>query len=197
MLHCCISLNIKNLTMKRFLLTLLLIAPAAVFGQFKIDPDTKSMYNTRPAYKIDTVLNSNLEKKNLYSNALSFIAAAFPDSRNVVQVKDLELGEIMFNGNISKNYVETENKVTNRPRTLSSTLHFKCKIYLKDKKYKIVLYGLEAANSIFPDYTYTLDVPFLSGSTKESQFNLVGRELAISFIDSLVIALNKKPDSDF
>lgn len=181
------------------LLIFAIIISSTVFAQsFKVDPETQSMYANRPAYMIDTVVTSSLSKKQLYSNGISFIAATFPDSRDVIQVKDLELGEILFNGIISKKYLDTVDIKTKLiTRELTGNLHFKCKLYLKDGKYKIILYGLETSKSNFPEIQYTLDVPKYSGSKKEDKYNIVGRELSISFINDLSIALNKKPDNDF
>ncbi|WP_231492202.1 DUF4468 domain-containing protein [Pedobacter sp. Leaf170] len=160
---------------------------------FKVDNDTPSEYkDNRPAFLIDSVGTSTLTKKQLYSNSINYITTAFKDSRDVIELKDLELGEVLFNGKISKQYKDETG------RLLDAILNFKCKIYLKEGKYKIVLHGLEFAKSTFPSYSYQINVPYIFDTKeKEDPANKAGRELAYNLIKNISAALTKKPGNEF
>ena len=160
---------------------------------FKIDNDTPSEYKDgRPAFLIDSVGATFLSKKELFSNSVNYVSTVFRDSRNVIEMKDLELGEVLFTGTIDKPFKEPDGRI------LAGILNFKCKIYLKDGKYKVVLYGLEWAKSTFPTYSYQINIPYIFDiREKEEPANKAARELAYNLIKDISAAITKKPANDF
>lgn len=165
--------------MKKIILTLLSILPLISVAQsFKPDENTVSSSKDYPAYLIDTVVASSYTKQQLYSNALHYVTSTFSDSRNVIELKDTELGEIAL-----KAFFQKER----------TTLYFKCKIYVKDKKFKIVLSALET-NHVFeaPEIKSTL----VANYTK-SKPNSAALALAVDVIKDIAYQLNKKPENEF
>lgn len=184
--------------MKKLILILYMSLPLIGYGQvFKPDLDMKSSYKNEPAYMLDTVADSKLTKQQLYSNALNYVSKSFSDSRAVIEMKDADLGEISFKGLVPAPYVDTlrtekRKKVIENVITDEIDLHFKCKIYVKDQKYKVVLSSLEAPmNSLFADIPMTLSME------NDRPANEAAKEAAMNLILSISEFLNRTPENEF
>lgn len=178
----------------------LLIAFAPIMGKaqtFKPDSNTKKIEQRLPYYLIDTVVQSALTKTQLYSNCLGYIANSFNDSRAVIELKDSDIGEIIFSGNtyriVTENLSKKKNKVENVD--FKMRLFFKCKLFLKDNKFKVIIFSLE-----YP-FTELLDtgvnLPVQPSSPDEKDNNKIARELAFDLIKDISGKINKKPENDF
>ncbi|QNK63962.1 DUF4468 domain-containing protein [Pedobacter sp. PAMC26386] len=164
------------------LVILLIFAPFLGFAQtFKSDDSIKSSYTDQPAHLLDTVVVSTLTKPQLYSNALNYLTTSFKDSRSVVEMKDLELGEIAFSGTIVE---ETVN------------LYFKCKVYAKDKKFKVVLSSLQYGKPI-AGLELSNDQLRTANKTFDPVLNKTARQMAINLITDIAERVNRKPENDF
>lgn len=174
-----------------------MLAPLGMMAQsFKVDENTKSTYQDKPAFMLDTVVISKYNKTQLYSNALNFVSTSFKDSRYVIENKDSELGEIAIRGNVPKEYIKViEGKRGNKDSiTEVSRLFFKCKIYLKDEKFKIVLYSLETTmSSLLPDIKFTVR----DTESPDMEYNNVARKSALDLIKEMSAFVNRKPENDF
>lgn len=183
--------------MKKKLLTLLLIISSSIaFGQtFKEDPSFVKQAPNAKGYMLDTVAESKFTKQQLYSNAMAFLANNFKDSRSVVESKDLDLGEISFKGSTITSVIKSD--TTKKGKITTSKwnvpLYFKCKIYVKDQKFKIILNSLDVAYMVGLSGT-PLD-PFTTGTF--SQESNAASEAALDLIKNLAASINKKPESDF
>lgn len=188
--------------MKRILLLIFLLPSLAMAQSFKTDLDTKSSFTDQPALLLDTVAISSLKKQQLFSNALNYVSKSFKDSRNVLEMKDAELGEVLFNGRISFDFVDTatvtktvkkQNIQTKEQREISSFLVFKCKVYVKDEKFKVVLYGLKT-----PMFYFSQEE--LQSTLREEDYkmyNKTAKLVALDYIKSVSEFLNRKPENDF
>lgn len=183
--------------MKNCILFFLLSLPIISLGQsFKPDPDVKSSYLNEPAYLLDTVAESKLSKQQLYSNGLNFLSKSFSDSRAVLEMKDPDLGEISFKGTVKVNYTDTlksekKKKVVNEVYTDWVDLRFKCKIYVKDERFKIVLSSLEA-----PMHSL-IDVPMTLSLQNERGSNVAALQEARNLIVRITEFMNRPPENEF
>ncbi|SDG32123.1 protein of unknown function [Pedobacter terrae] len=164
-------------------LTLFLISiPFLSFSQtFKSDDSIESAYKDQPAHTLDTVVISSLTKQQLYSNTLNYLTTSFKDSRSVVEMKDSDLGEVSFNGVI-------ESDITN--------LYFKCKVYNKDNKFKVVLSALEYSKPI-EGLNLSKRQLRIANKNFDPEQNKVARQIATSLIKDIAYRINKKPENDF
>jgi hypothetical protein len=147
---------------------------------------------------LDTVASSTLTKQQLYSNALNYISNSSKDIRNVVEMKDVELGEISYKGNtftnISVSDTTKKGKITSHYETIR--LMFRCKIYLKDNKFKIVLNSLEKPFMAMLSGGITVPVdPYYKGPGAHEY--KVASDLALSMIKQIAVELNKTPENEF
>ena len=174
-----------------------MLSPLGLFAQsFKVDENTKSTYQDKPAFLLDTVVLSKYSKTQLYSNALNFVSTSFKDSRYVIEAKDSELGEIAFRGNVPKEYIKIIEGKRGKKDSIPEVgrLFFKCKIYLKDQKFKIVLYSLETTmSSLLPDIKFTVR----DTESPDMQYNNVARISALELIKEMSAFVNRKPENDF
>lgn len=186
--------------MKKELLTLLLLflATLSYSQSFKEDPNFVKQAPNAKGYMLDTVSASALKKDQLYSNALAFLSNRFKDSRSIIESKDLDLGEISFKGNtqttVSISDTTKKGKVSTYLETVK--LFFKCKIYLKDQKFKIVLYSLEKpfTSLIASELKLPID-PF--ETVLMAKEHKAASDMALNVIKDLAASLNKKPENDF
>jgi hypothetical protein len=182
--------------MKKLLIVIAVLLCNSSYAQtFKLDSVIKSVDSKLPYYSIDTIVLSNYSKSDLFSNALRYIADSFKDSRNVVEVKDVDRGEIYFHGNVSKPFTNSYPDKKGKIKYLEeeAKLFFKCKIYLKDNKFKIVLSSLE-----YP-FTSLLDTGVnmpLQPNYDKPECRATG-ELAMALIKNLSARVNSKPANDF
>lgn len=174
---------------------LFLVSGIANAQTFKPDENFKSTYNNDSAYQIDSVIVSAYTKQQLYSNAMGYITQSFKDSRSVIEMKDADLGEIAFRGNVSRrvNKVIVDKKGKKTDVVENVYLFFKCRIYVKDNKYKIVLSALEYPMSEI----LGLDLRFTVSLKNESENNTVAKDIALNLIRDMSDRINKKPESDF
>jgi hypothetical protein len=187
--------------MKHILFTALTILSVATVSaqSFKEDPNFVKQAPNAKGYMLDTVATSALSKTQLYSNTMAFIANYFKDSRNVIENKDLELGEITFKGNTFTNIAVSDTskkgKITTHYETVR--LFFKCKVYLKDQKFKIILQNLEkpAFAILATGVNLPVDPYEKIGMLANEQRAASG--LALLVIKDLALALNKKPENEF
>lgn len=184
--------------MKKLLLYLLVSLPLFSLAQkFKPDQNTKSTFTDQPSHLLDTVIESKLTQKQLYSNSLNYISTSFKDSRNVLEMKDIDLGEISFIGTYSTIIVDSiahllKKKTVYTYQNNELKLKFKCKIYVKDQKAKIVL------SSLLYDYYINKNTSIRIGKELEAwNGNRVASELALDLIKRIAGFINKKPDNDF
>lgn len=184
--------------MKKLILILIAILPLLSVAQaFKPDHNTKSSFTDQPSYLIDTVITSKLSKSQLYSNALNYISSSFKDSRNVLEMKDMELGEVHFLGSYSTIIVDSiKHMVKKKPyytyQNNELKLKFKCKIYVKDEKAKVVL------SSLLYDYYIDQNTSIRMGKKLEGwRGNEVAVSLAVELLSRISNSINKKPDNEF
>jgi|GEM_PF-6227745 len=156
---------------------------------------------------VDTVVTSDYAKNQLFSNALAFVSDRFKNSQNVIEQNNLELGELFFIGNISKSFpnviVGGVNKKGKKEKDVAftdkTTLYFKCRIYFKDNRYKIVLSNLEVPFSEILNINTRL--PLTEVGEKDSSSTIKGKqvayEIAENFIKDVSASINKKPENDF
>ena len=172
-----------------------LLFPFVVCAQSLKTDTTKGQANVH--LLLDTVVQSNYSKSQLYSNAVSYIANSFKDSRAVVESKDAESGEIIFNGHCAKMFdvTTTDKKGKVKTNQAQATLFFKCKLYLKDNKFKAVLLSLEYPFGGYADtgVNYPLTLPV----SNEYSYITGARELAYSLIKDIAAKINSKPENDF
>lgn len=178
--------------MKKTILFIAFLIPVFSFSQsFKRDLDTEY------GVMLDTVADSKLSKDQLYSNALNFVTKSFEDSRAVIELKDSDLGEVAFKGHVPFSYTDTlttekKKKVSHTIYTETVNLHFKCRVYVKELKYKVVLSALEVSlPSIMSDIKISLtDDP-------QSASHIRAQEVALNLIYDISEFLNRKPENDF
>ena len=142
-------------------------------------------------FKLDSIVNSPLKKEFLYSNALSWLSSNFKDSRNVIETKDADSGEIIFKGNLPDKVNVT---LKNGKQTLADTrLYFTGKIITKDEKFRIIFSDLK--------YSYITPNLYTELATREIKKDDIYNEKNLVNLDSMVKdiarALNKKADNDF
>jgi len=183
------------------LLTTLILSCATLIAsaqEFKPDNNTVSAFKDQPAHLLDTVITSTLTKQQLYSNSLSYISSSFRNSKKSIESKDLELGELSFVGSAivsvqdsSEQKLKKKTVYVHTDRDL--TLHFKCRIYVKNQKAKIVLSSLKY------DYYISDDQSIRIAPTRSDVFkgNDVAATLAIDIIKDIASSLNKKPENEF
>jgi len=185
--------------MKKQLLTIIIALSS--FGclaqSFKEDPNFVKEAPNAKGYMLDTVAVSSLSKQQLYSNAMSFLTNSFKDSRSVIESKDLETGEISFSGNTGKSITVSDTtkkgKISSHLETVN--LYFKCKVYLKDQKFKIIINSLEKPFTALMPGGPRLPID-IHASFQQNE-NEAAMDLAMGLIKSLAASLNRKPESDF
>lgn len=156
--------------------------PFISFSQtFKSDDSVKSTYTDQPAHTLDTVVVSSLTKQQSYSNTLNYLTTSFEDSRSVIEMKDADLGEVSFNGII-------ESDITN--------LYFKCRVYNKDNKFKVVLSALGHDKPI-PGLSLSKSQLRVANKNFDPEQNKAARQMAVSLIKDIAYRINKKPENDF
>ncbi|GEM_PF-2830878 len=171
--------------MKRILL-LFVFLPAFAFSQTLVkDPVTTN-------YKIDTVINADLKKEALYSNSLRWISSNFKDSRNVIESKDVETGEVTFKGHMS-GYAEVlvKKKVTFPP----VDLHFTGKVITKDGKYRLIMSDL-----FFTYITPTLKTglrPSDKTLIPDDPYNKQALKMLGFLTENLIYSMAQSSDQDF
>lgn len=181
--------------MKKLLIAILLLPVLAQAQTFKPDYDSKISAEISQPLLLDTVVISKLTKMQLYSNVLGYLSSTFIDSRNVIEMKDADLGEVAFKGTVAKFYPKEtiDKKGIKTTEEDKVTLFFKCKIYVKDEKYKIVLSDLEYDALSFIKVRYNLKYP---KEVNEQRNNIVV-DTSLILINDIAYSLNKKPKSDF
>ncbi|MES2651281.1 MAG: DUF4468 domain-containing protein [Bacteroidota bacterium] len=168
--------------MKKTLLLLLTLPLFTAAQTFRPDKDIESAYTDQSAHSLDTVVNSNLTKKEIYSNALRYLTSTFKDSRSVIEMKDFELGEIAFKGNMSNDK--------------NVFLYFKCRVYTKDSKFKIVLSSLEYDLPI-EGMNLSKSQLRIAGKNYDPKENIIARKMAINLITDMSKRINQKSESEF
>lgn len=156
---------------------------------------------------LDTVSTSDLSKEQLFSNAVGFVSDRFKNSQNAIEQNDLEQGELFFIGNISQSFENIiEGKVNKKGKKTEDsayrdgvTLHFKCRVYLKDNKYKVVLSNLEIPFSevLNIGVRVPLSYPGVDEASSTGKGKLVAIEIAERFIKDISKSLNKIPENVF
>lgn len=157
--------------------------------------------------QIDTISESVYNKTQLFSNALGFISSSFKNTKAVISIQDLELGEIVFTGNLlgsfDKYYAAEFDKKGKKTsdeylQQMPLKVTITCHLYLKDNKFKIVIKNICAVNSVLLSYgggeSLLVSNNFHLSEDKEtsSKASLVKR-----FIIDLATQLNRKPENDF
>lgn len=193
--------------MKKNVLAMLLLAlVTTVHAQaFKVERTDLDGSDEIKYYLIDTVVASDLNKDQLYSNSLKMISGSFKDSRNVIESKDLDLGEIVYKGFIGSKFVhKIEGKVDKKGRKGKdefledeARLYFKCHLFLKDNKYKVVLTDLKMPITALFDTESTRIHVVPVDEIKEYDLQSKIHQMALSYIKSVASELNKKPMNDF
>lgn len=141
---------------------------------------------------LDSVGNTNNSKKEIFSNAIGFVSSYFKKSKAVIDVRDLELGELVFSGSLLGEYIDSNDE--DRPMKID----FTCHIYIKDKKYKVVMKQLKRVNSILYKYGPSDSFPFHEGAlTSKDKDDIYSLSLIKNFVTELSKRLNKTPDNDF
>jgi hypothetical protein len=183
--------------MKLILLITIILLPYTIIAQtLKVDTAMISNKKSSTYLLLDTVVQSNLSKLQLYSNATSFLANSFKDSRVVIENKDSDLGEIIFSGSIGKRITEViiDKKGRSSTHTNEANLLFKCKLYFKDNKFKVILSSLEYP---FSGYLTGVNFPLSLPKDKEEPYIIGARELAYTLIKDISKSINSKPLNDF
>jgi len=147
--------------------------------------------------KIDTVVNCDLNKEQLYSNALNYIAKSFKNSNNVIQSKDLELGEIIVKGSIITECYEiiaTKKSKGYRYDTLLTPLrvHFNANIYTRDNKFKVDISSIK-----YDERSLGLKMPVYCESKADVYEDFASRQVIHELIIDFAKGLNIKPLNEF
>lgn len=174
----------------------------SVFNAFaqslKEDPDFVGATPKAKGFMIDTVSTSSLTKPQLFSNTLSFISSSTNDARKVIENKDLELGEITFSStyrtSITISDTSKKGKITTHLE--HPVFKFKCNVYLKDGKFKIVI------KNILWDFVGFSEpiIPYDPNSYKGSPFSRHSESVSnalVSIIKDMTNKINSKPSNDF
>lgn len=173
--------------MKKLLLIILLLLSFQGYSQNLVKDDVTEMY------KLDTIVNSSLGKEALYSNALGWFNSNFKDSRNVIESKDFEAGEIIFHGQSSKNVPYEYQSGKKIIKTVQDVkVYFNGKVIVKDGKYRLIFSDLKheyIGGFIWKMYPESIDEKNI---TIFETYRLL-EELQNSFLRSM----DKKPDNDF
>ncbi|WGQ12970.1 hypothetical protein [Sphingobacterium faecium] len=155
---------------------------------------------------IDTIVNSENTKLGLFSNAVGFVSTYFKDTKATIDMKDLELGEFVFSGYLTGNYIkEYEGTVDKKgrkeadyTRTLPLKVGFTCHLYLKDKKFKVVLKQLDRVNSLLYSLgtgdLYPFEEWILESDNEDDVYSL---GLVVNFIKTVSKSLNEIPENEF
>lgn len=157
--------------------------------------------------QIDTISESVHNKSQLFSNALGFISSSFKNAKAVISIQDLELGEIVFTGNLLGSFDKYYAAEFNKKGKKTSDEYFQqmplkvtmtCHLYLKDNKFKIVIKNISAVNSLLLSIgrgeSYSVSSNFHLSEDKETFSNA---DLVKNFIINLATQLNRKPENDF
>jgi hypothetical protein len=180
-------------SMKYVLTVAFLLTCALAFGQtFKEDPTYLKQAPNAKGYMIDTVVISTYNKKQLFSNALSYLSNTYKDSRFVIESQDMELGEIAFTGSAKAFSIHRDTtkkgKITTHQWPI--VLNYKCKVYVKDQKYKILMNNLELQKA-----------PGLGSTSLDVKLNdtdsSAASRLALDILKDVATYMNRKPDNDF
>lgn len=155
--------------------------------------------------RIDTIVTSTLTKTQIFSNATNYVASNFKSSKDVVQQKDLDLGELFFRGFIREDYVQIiEGKVNKKGKKSPDTnlptyteLHFLCKIYVKEGRFRIILEDLKRPFYPLMNMHDKIKISLPVEGSPTFQEDVITERLAINFVRSLVQDLNKRPENDF
>ncbi|MDM1093407.1 DUF4468 domain-containing protein [Myroides odoratimimus] len=172
--------------MKNIILIILLLSIKG-YSQKLIRDEVSGMY------KLDTIVNTSLNKEALYSNALGWFNSNFRDSRNVVESKDLETGEILFHGITSKD-VPIEYKVNKKVvKDLENVkVHFKGKVIVKDSKYRLIFSDLK--HEYISGMIWTM---YPEGNIEDNLPEYETYRLLEELQNSFIRSMDKKPDNDF
>lgn len=155
---------------------------------------------------IDTVANSDNSKLELFSNTVGFISTYFKNTKATIDVKDIELGELVFSGNLIGFYTSKVTNVVNKKgkkepdstRELPLKVGFTCHLYLKDNKFKVILKKFDTVSSLLYSYGETSSFPFHEGVlVSEDEDDLHALALIREFLKTLTVSLNSKPENDF
>lgn len=115
------------------LFTLLLLFPFAGFSQ----TDSILRYSS-----IVEVTGQN--KEQLFSKARQWVTDKFKDAKQVIQISDLQTGEIAGGGNFDATYYY-KNFGNDDPRI--ANYQFRFGIYVKDGRYKFEFYDVRVSNN--------------------------------------------------
>ncbi|WP_316745133.1 DUF4468 domain-containing protein [Pedobacter antarcticus] len=176
---------------KRLLILIICLITTGSFAQsFKKDPD---MVNEKGQiqYMLDTVVNSKFSKEQLFSNALAFLSNKYDSLNTEILYENLMLGEINFKAQKTFHFlsIPTPGKeVMTTPYMTSGIFRYGCRIYVKDQKFRIIMYrlgnGINKLNP-FDDSLYNNSQPSAAKYAKEQ-------------IKEFAEYLNKKkPNNDF
>lgn len=190
--------------MKKQIITLIFIflGLTTFAQQFKPDPNFTAGADAPNAKRfiVDTVATSTYKKEQLYSNALGYLTNAAKDSRNLIESKSIELGEIVFSGNIETSVLKSDTTKKGKIETYKKNVKvfFKCNVYVKDQKFKIILSKIETELSGLGLEPWPID-PLPNGI--ENRFhpleNKAACELTLYYVKLLADKINSKPQRDF
>lgn len=148
---------------------------------------------TATVFYLDTVVNTSLNKAQIYSNALNWINSSFTSAKAAIQSKDPEAGEILFKGSFYGSYSENIGKPGKAKAALvNSAGRFTGKIIAKDGKFRVLLTDLE--HSSFRDF-YTGAKPPTPGLNYEA--NVWFAQQIFPILGEAAKAINKRPENDF
>lgn len=179
--------------MKKLLLFLTLSTIFVNAQTFQPDSGNYNKYG-KQIYKIDTVMVSNQTKESIFSNSLAWLSNNFKDSRNVIETKDINLGEITFKCFYQEDFL-TGVKKNGKDTYLPIKIFYTGKFFIKDKKYRIILTDLRY--SYLTDSENNIDL----SDDITYKYNKKQIDASLSFykivLKDIVNYLNRKSDNDF
>ena len=159
---------------------------------YKAEPNSNPK-EAATVFYLDTIVNTSLNKAQIYSNAISWINSAFASTKAAIQSKDPEAGEILFKGSFYGSYSQNTGKSGKAKAVpVNASGRFTGKVVAKDGKFRVLLTDLE--HSSFRDF-YTGAKPPVPGLNYEA--NVWFAQQVIPILGEAAKAINKQPVNNF
>lgn len=174
--------------MKKILLILLLLTIKGYGQKLNLVKD-----DVTEMYKLDTIVSTSLNKEALYSNALGWFNSKFRDSRNVIESKDFETGEILFHGITSKDVPYEYKSGKKTIKTMDNVkVFFNGKVIVKEGKYRLIFSDLK--HEYISGMIWTM---YPESDNEKSKAAFETYRLLEDLQKSFIRSMDKKPDNDF
>jgi hypothetical protein len=168
---------------KILIIPLILISYLGYSQSIKLDSLTHE-------FKYDTVYSTSFEKVQIYSKLKSWSSSYFADSKSVIEQDDKDFGQYFFKSSFTVNYILNGQSSNQTARVI-----FKCRIYIKDKKVKVIITSISIDgfiyNSMLAGNLKLRPDNFLHQAIKQSDIRFK------SMLASIDKTINSKSEGDF